>query len=118
MMTGFGQTKTGAAEGTGFKDRTPFHDKSSILASKPYLGGKPRQQLLKSPDRSFHNYGNDFNSAGGGLVSEMRQVNQNELQKEIEEEIGEGDRKFERDANNYMEDSYEKRAGEVDPTDT
>ena len=43
MMTGFGQTKTGAGEGTGFKDRTPFHDKSSILASKPYLGGKPRQ---------------------------------------------------------------------------
>lgn len=58
-MTGFGQTREGAG---GFKERTPFQDKNSILASKPFLGGKPRQMLLKSPDRSsFYN-----NSAYGG----------------------------------------------------
>ena len=50
----------------------------------------------------------------------MRQVNQTQLQKEIEEEIGEGDNrmKVERNGNNYMEESYDKRAGEVDPMES
>ena len=81
-MTGFGQTREGAA---GFKERTPFQDKNSILASKPAIGGTRRQMLLKSPDRgSFYN-----NSAYGGLNSELRQ-GQPGVQKEIEEEIREG----------------------------
>ena len=93
-MTGFGPmtTNKGAAPfnyAAKKEKSTPMHDKSSILGSKPFLGGKPRHQLIKSPDRSFnsgyHPQG-DFNSAGG-LGSEMRQVNQRELQREIEEEI-------------------------------
>jgi len=79
-MTGFGHNKNIDAQGaTGFKDKTPFQDKSSILASKPYLGGKPRHNLIKSPERSNAGYGNDYNSAGGGLASEMRLVNHKEL---------------------------------------
>jgi len=85
MMTGFGQTRPGGEAGA-FKDRSPFQDKSSILASKPAIGGRPRQQLLKSPERSFHNnFAHEFNSAGGGGIgSEMRLMNQ----REIEEDIG------------------------------
>jgi len=95
---------------TGFKDRTPFHEKSSILASKPYLGGKPRQQLIKSPERSHGR--TDFNSIKRD-DSEVRQQNRTELQKEIEEEIG------------AIEDTYEQdfsqsgnKNGAVDPNDT
>ena len=78
-MTGFGLTKLGT-EGVGFKERTPFQDKSSILASKPAIGGKARQKLLKSPERSYNNnFANEFNSAGGGIGSELCHVNQVEL---------------------------------------
>jgi len=82
-MTGFGPMATNKApfNYAANKEKTPMHDKSSILGSKPFLGGKPRHQLIKSPDRSFHsgyNRQGDFNSAGG-LGSEMRQVNQREL---------------------------------------
>ena len=78
-MTGFGHNKNIDGQATGFKDKTPFQDKSSILASKPYLGGKMRHNLIKSPERSTAGYGNDYNSAGGGLASEMRLVNHREL---------------------------------------
>ena len=51
-MSGFGNNinNGGAAGVAGFgasyinnKDRTPVADKSSILAKKPFLGGKPRK---------------------------------------------------------------------------
>lgn len=101
MMTGFGHNKGQISPYANNKDNiTPIHDKSSILAKKPYLGGKPRHQLVKSPnDRSPMNY--EFQSAGGGIGSEMRHqiVNQKELQKDIEEEI-----RYEQNMN-AMEDS-------------
>ena len=78
-LTGFGKNAN--------RDRTPIHEKNSILGRKPFIGGKTRHQLIKSPERSF-TYGGDLNSAGG-MHSEMRPlVNQKELQKEIEEDIG------------------------------
>ena len=43
---GFGQNRAG-------KDGTPMIDKNSILASKPFIGGKARHILMKSPDKSF-----------------------------------------------------------------
>ena len=96
MTTGFGP---GGGENIRIappRDATPIHDKNSILAKKPNFGGKARHQLIRSPDRSF-NYGADFNSQG--MNSEMRPVNQNELQKEIEEEIGPLE-----DTDNYEDD--------------
>ena len=51
-MSGFGNNVNngGAAGAAAFgasymnnKDRTPVADKSSILAKKPFLGGKPRK---------------------------------------------------------------------------
>ena len=43
MMTGFGHNKGQVSPYANLKETTtPIHDKGSILASKPYLGGKPR----------------------------------------------------------------------------
>ena len=43
MMTGFGNHKGPASPYANLKETTtPIHDKGSILATKPYLGGKPR----------------------------------------------------------------------------
>ena len=81
------ETMNGFARGG--KDFTPIHDKNSVLASKPQIGGKMRHQLIRSPDKSFQYGGvpNEFNS-------EMRNHMTNH-QKEIEEEIG------------ALEDTYE-----------
>ena len=64
MMTGFGQVKQ--AINNPNSNATPVPDKSSVLGIKPYLGGKPRHQLIRSPERSTNN-GFEFNSAGGDL---------------------------------------------------
>ena len=112
MTTGFGAGNIRIAPA---RDATPVHDKNSILASKPNFGamGKARHQLIRSPERSFNNYGGDFHSAGG-LNSEMRPaVNQNELQKEIEEEIGMAEDTYEEDQR-AMDQSNSK----VDPNET
>ena len=74
MTTGFaakmnlkiGATSPYAGIG-GMKDATPLHDKSSILATKPQIGGtKGRHQLVKSPDSR------SFNMGYGQIDSEMR----------------------------------------------
>ena len=82
QMTGFGNK--GAYNG----ERTPIHDKNSVLASKPYLGGKPRHQLIKSPDRNFtpgvnSDYYN-YATAGTGLGADIPANNH----MNIEEDIG------------------------------
>ena len=94
MTTGFGAGNIKIAPP---RDATPVHDKNSILARKPNIGvGKARHQLIRSPERSFNNYGGDFHS--NGMISEMRPaVNHNELQKEIEEEIGVAEDTYEED---------------------
>ena len=51
-----------------------MQDKSSILASKPFIGGKLRHQMIKSPNRSFNSGYHELNSAGGP-ASEMRHHN-------------------------------------------
>ena len=83
------------------------------MASKPYLGGKARHQLIRSPERDTNN-GFEFNSAGG-LGSEMRQVNQRELQKEIEEEIAVGD---DYDSRVNPQNMLETSKAEPDPNET
>ena len=75
MTTGFaakmnlkiGATSPYAGLG-GMKDTTPLHDKSSILATKPQIGGttKGRHQLVKSPDSR------SFNMGYGHIDSDMR----------------------------------------------
>lgn len=85
MMTGFGNTqhKNGATSPytiAGGKDNTPFHDKSSILASKPQIGGTKygRHQLVKSPDSRSVNM-------LGKMDSEMRHgPHYNGIEEEIE----------------------------------
>ena len=64
----------GPASGIGYmKDATPLHDKNSILATKPQIGGTKtkdnnyRNQLVKSPDNN-----RSFNMGYGQMDSDMR----------------------------------------------
>ena len=67
------------------KDATPLHDKNSILATKPQIGGTKtkdnnyRNQLVKSPENN-----RSFNMGYGQNDSEMRNNNGNNG---IDEEI-------------------------------
>lgn len=73
--SGFAQLRD---NGSGVKERTPLADKSSILASKPAIGGKLRHQQGKSPDRGpasqanmAHEFYNVYGPHGG---SDMRKA--------------------------------------------
>ena len=81
QMTGFGY------KGANNGERTAIHDKNSILAPKPYLGGKPRHQLIKSPDRNFtpgvnSDYYN-YATAGTGLGAEIPANNNLNIEEDI-----------------------------------